>query len=351
MPRITAVGPTTWNAASAMDKINVVETRAKTRQKLATMPQTDLEVPERLEEEKIVDPADLPNQYQWPFMQQQIADAQKVDPMLDQTRRKVENQLKRSSEGDNITIDKRYQEDCWFLETTPCKWENLCLRDPFLLTNYDGNEHFPQLLHLEKLDVDIYMATQQKLTRKLNRRQDVSLVKRVIVGTELSSQDVCGQQTTTPSSEQAEPQMMLMQPKSEATKDIEEAEKLTRIIVEETPPPPITATVSQPTARVEESEESDYVVEVEGEISSISDEEVPMQQRPQRINHPQIQSTMAKSSLMEIERNMIIIASFGTIRPTAAPQSSPSASICLTDTQPFQPSQAAPTSTGVWMPI
>uniref|UniRef100_A0A915HZ42 Uncharacterized protein n=1 Tax=Romanomermis culicivorax TaxID=13658 RepID=A0A915HZ42_ROMCU len=110
----------------------------------------------------------------------------------------------------------------------------------------------------------------------------------------------------------AEPQMMLTQPKPEATKDVEEAEKLTRIIVEETPPPPITATVSQPMARVEESEESDYVVEVEDEISSISDEEVPMQQRPQRINHPQIQSTMAKSSLMEIEGNMIIIASFGT---------------------------------------
>uniref|UniRef100_A0A915HG84 Uncharacterized protein n=1 Tax=Romanomermis culicivorax TaxID=13658 RepID=A0A915HG84_ROMCU len=84
----------------------------------------------------------------------------------------VQIQVKRRLEGDNITIDKRYQEDCWFFETRPCKWENLCLRDPFLWTNYDGDEHFPQLLHLEKLDVDIYMATQQKLTRKLNRRQD-----------------------------------------------------------------------------------------------------------------------------------------------------------------------------------
>uniref|UniRef100_A0A915J544 Uncharacterized protein n=1 Tax=Romanomermis culicivorax TaxID=13658 RepID=A0A915J544_ROMCU len=49
--------PTTSNAASAMDKINVVEMPAKTRQKLATPPQTDLEVPETAEEEKIVDPA------------------------------------------------------------------------------------------------------------------------------------------------------------------------------------------------------------------------------------------------------------------------------------------------------
>uniref|UniRef100_A0A915IWA6 Transmembrane protein n=1 Tax=Romanomermis culicivorax TaxID=13658 RepID=A0A915IWA6_ROMCU len=44
------------------------------------------------DEEKIVDPFDLPNQNQWPFTQQQIADAQKVDPMLDQMRQKVENQ-------------------------------------------------------------------------------------------------------------------------------------------------------------------------------------------------------------------------------------------------------------------
>uniref|UniRef100_A0A915K3E4 Uncharacterized protein n=1 Tax=Romanomermis culicivorax TaxID=13658 RepID=A0A915K3E4_ROMCU len=84
---------TTSNAASAMDKINVVKTWAKTRQKLAAMPPTDLEVPETLEEEKIVNPADLPNQDQWPFMQQQIADPLKVDPTLDQTCQKVENQI------------------------------------------------------------------------------------------------------------------------------------------------------------------------------------------------------------------------------------------------------------------
>uniref|UniRef100_A0A915I5D1 Uncharacterized protein n=1 Tax=Romanomermis culicivorax TaxID=13658 RepID=A0A915I5D1_ROMCU len=84
--------PTTSKAAEATDMINVVETRAKTRQKLATMPQTDLKAPEIPEEDKIVDPADLPNQDQWPFTQQKIVHAQKVDPMLDQTRQKVENQ-------------------------------------------------------------------------------------------------------------------------------------------------------------------------------------------------------------------------------------------------------------------
>uniref|UniRef100_A0A915LB01 Uncharacterized protein n=1 Tax=Romanomermis culicivorax TaxID=13658 RepID=A0A915LB01_ROMCU len=82
--------PTTSQAATNI--INVIETKAKTRQKLATPPQTDLEVPETPEEDKIVDPANLPNQDPWPFTQQQIADTQKTDPMLDQTHQKVENQ-------------------------------------------------------------------------------------------------------------------------------------------------------------------------------------------------------------------------------------------------------------------
>uniref|UniRef100_A0A915JM06 Integrase zinc-binding domain-containing protein n=1 Tax=Romanomermis culicivorax TaxID=13658 RepID=A0A915JM06_ROMCU len=85
--------PTTSKAAEATDLINVVETRAKTRQKLAMTPQTDLEAPEIPEEDQIVNPADLPNQDQWPFTQQQSVDAQKVDPMPDQTPQKVENQV------------------------------------------------------------------------------------------------------------------------------------------------------------------------------------------------------------------------------------------------------------------
>uniref|UniRef100_A0A915KLS7 Uncharacterized protein n=1 Tax=Romanomermis culicivorax TaxID=13658 RepID=A0A915KLS7_ROMCU len=51
-----------------------------------------------------------------------------------------ETGLKRRSEGDNITVDKRCQENCWFFETMHCKWESLCLRDPFLLTNCNGGD-------------------------------------------------------------------------------------------------------------------------------------------------------------------------------------------------------------------
>uniref|UniRef100_A0A915II84 Uncharacterized protein n=1 Tax=Romanomermis culicivorax TaxID=13658 RepID=A0A915II84_ROMCU len=54
-----------------MDLINVVETRAQTSRKLATTPQTDLEVAETPDKDKVVDPTDLPNQDPWPFTQQQ----------------------------------------------------------------------------------------------------------------------------------------------------------------------------------------------------------------------------------------------------------------------------------------
>uniref|UniRef100_A0A915IWF5 Uncharacterized protein n=1 Tax=Romanomermis culicivorax TaxID=13658 RepID=A0A915IWF5_ROMCU len=83
--------PSTSNQITTTDMVNVVETRAKSRQKLALEPQNDLEASEA-PEEKIVDPADLPNQDLWSFRQQQIADAQKLDPTLDQTGQKVENQ-------------------------------------------------------------------------------------------------------------------------------------------------------------------------------------------------------------------------------------------------------------------
>uniref|UniRef100_A0A915JXM3 Uncharacterized protein n=1 Tax=Romanomermis culicivorax TaxID=13658 RepID=A0A915JXM3_ROMCU len=181
------------------------------------------------------------------------------------------------------------------------------------------------------MDVDIDIATQASSNE-------------YTLGTELTSQDVYGQETTAPGSE-------LTQPKAEAAKEPEDTEKLIKVIIEETPPPMVAASVPYSTARVEESDESDYVVEVEDEISAISDEEEAIEQRWARINHPQIQAKMVKASLMEIERSMIIAASFGRVQPVGAPQSSPSASICSNVTQSFQPSQAPLPSTGVWMPV
>uniref|UniRef100_A0A915KU58 Uncharacterized protein n=1 Tax=Romanomermis culicivorax TaxID=13658 RepID=A0A915KU58_ROMCU len=198
----------------------------------------------------------------------------------------------------------------------------MCLPDSLLLSNYNSDENLPRLVHLEELDVDIDMATQLKDDKETQEEARREYARR-------------------------QHELQLAQGNVKVDKGYR---GLTKVIVEEIPPPPIAASIPQLKARVEESEESDYVVKIEDEVSSIWDETVPMEQRLSQINHPQIQSTVAKSSLMEIERNMIIVISFGTIRPTAPHQSSPSASISSMATQPFQPSQPPPAPTGVWMP-
>uniref|UniRef100_A0A915JLZ0 Uncharacterized protein n=1 Tax=Romanomermis culicivorax TaxID=13658 RepID=A0A915JLZ0_ROMCU len=160
-----------------------------------------------------------------------------------------------------------------------------------------------------------------QLDRFLGNVLSQALSNEYILGTELTSQDMYGQETTTPGGELAESRIQLRQPKTEAAKDSKDTEEVTKVIVEETTPPLIGASIPHATAKIEGSEESDYVVGVEDGISAISDKEKATEQRPARINHPQIQATMAKASLMEIKRNMIIAASFGTVRPTGAPQS------------------------------
>uniref|UniRef100_A0A915K5Q4 Uncharacterized protein n=1 Tax=Romanomermis culicivorax TaxID=13658 RepID=A0A915K5Q4_ROMCU len=239
-----------------------------------------------------------------------------------------ETRAKRRSESDNITVDKRYQDDCWFFLTTRCKWDQLCLKEPFLLTNFDGNDHLPRLLHIEEMDVDIdiptqikaHQETEEEARREYTRKEQAFQMAQ---GTELTSQDMYGQETTTPGGELTEPQIQLTQPKAETAKEPEDTKKMIKVIVEETPLPTVVASIPHSTGRVEETDGSDYAVEVEDKISAISNEEEPTEQRLGRINHPQIQAMMAKLSLMEIECSMIITASFGTVGPPGAPHLPP----------------------------
>uniref|UniRef100_A0A915HTM1 Uncharacterized protein n=1 Tax=Romanomermis culicivorax TaxID=13658 RepID=A0A915HTM1_ROMCU len=62
--------PSTSKSSTHGDSISIIKTKAISKQKTATQPQIDLEAPKTPEEEKIVDPFDLPNQDPWPFLQQ-----------------------------------------------------------------------------------------------------------------------------------------------------------------------------------------------------------------------------------------------------------------------------------------
>uniref|UniRef100_A0A915JNL8 Uncharacterized protein n=1 Tax=Romanomermis culicivorax TaxID=13658 RepID=A0A915JNL8_ROMCU len=121
------------------------------------------------------------------------------------------------------------------------------------------------------MDIDIDIPTQVKADQETEEEARPEYTRReqafqMAQGTELTSQDVYGQETTTLGGEVTEPRIQLMQPKAEAAKEPEDTEKMIKVIVEETPPLMVAASVPHSTARVEESDESDYVVEVEDEM-------------------------------------------------------------------------------------
>uniref|UniRef100_A0A915HS05 Uncharacterized protein n=1 Tax=Romanomermis culicivorax TaxID=13658 RepID=A0A915HS05_ROMCU len=75
------------------------------------------------EEKRIVDPSNLPNQDQWPFMQQQIADAQKY--LLFENLTTINIEVLKELQASEVASKKRFDEKAHTLYEMPTLLEHM----------------------------------------------------------------------------------------------------------------------------------------------------------------------------------------------------------------------------------
>uniref|UniRef100_A0A915L2S3 Uncharacterized protein n=1 Tax=Romanomermis culicivorax TaxID=13658 RepID=A0A915L2S3_ROMCU len=149
---------------------------------------------------------------------------------------------KHCPEGGNITIDKCYADECWFFETTRCNWSKMFLKNLWLLSDYNRDINLSQVPTLELVEGELSEVIQLMADKHAEETAECEYEKRIqeaeaaeglapslptgppksqldkfletmssqtpsdkyILGTELTSHDVYGVQTTTPGGENKE---------------------------------------------------------------------------------------------------------------------------------------------------